>query len=483
MRRAASKDWFEVSPEGLRQLQEGKPKHFIARELVQNAWDESTKKCEFKAEWKNGVANISVTDDSPEGFRDLSDAFTLFAPTYKRADPTKRGRFNLGEKQVLSVCESARISTTKGALFFDKGGRRYSRKARESGSEVSVTVRVSKREFEELLEVVKSYLVPEEVEFIVNGVAIRHREPFKVIEATLMTEIEQDSVLRRTQRKTKVHILKQNGKARLYEIGIPVEEIDCQFDIDVQQKVPLSTDRETVPLSYLSALYAEVLNATHEEVAPEQASDIWVREAAKHERISPKAVRNVIKKRYGEKVVVANVRDMNSIDEALSHGYKVVYGNEMSKEEWDNVRKAGAMSSSSEVFGSGIAGAKSIEPDGNMKSVEQLVRKIAERCLGIEVRIRFASWQGVAAQYGDRTLTFNVGVLGRKFFEPLVGARIIELVVHELAHERGHHTEASYHEAITKMTGQLVMLALDEPEFFQVNQEKQERVKEPSPKG
>ncbi|MEK7783019.1 MAG: hypothetical protein AAB279_03720, partial [Candidatus Binatota bacterium] len=79
-------------------MQEGKPKHFIARELVQNAWDESTKKCEFKAEWKNGVANISVTDDSPEGFRDLSDAFTLFAPTYKRADPTKRGRFNLGEK-------------------------------------------------------------------------------------------------------------------------------------------------------------------------------------------------------------------------------------------------------------------------------------------------------------------------------------------------------------------------------------------------
>lgn len=483
MGRAASKSWFEVSREGLRQLQEGNPKHFIARELVQNAWDESTKSCEVKAAWARGRAQIQVLDDSPEGFRNLADAFTLFAPTYKRADPTKRGRFNIGEKQVLSVCESARISTTKGSLFFDKGGRRQSRKARGSGSEITVTVKMSRAEFDELLEAVKSYLVPEDVKFTVNDEVIAYRKPYKIIEATLPTVVEQAEALRRTQRKTFIHILKPERKARLYELGIPVTEIDCRFDIDVQQKVLLSNDRETVPLSYLTTLYAEVLNTTHEDVAPEQASDMWIREAAKHERISPEAVRSIVRKRYGEKVVVANVRDMNSIDEALSHGYKVVYGNEMSKEEWDNVRKADAMPASSEVFGTGIAGAKPVEPDSNMRAVEQLVKTIAERCLGIEVGVRFASWQGVAAQYGDRTLTFNVGALGRKFFEPVVGARIIELVVHELAHERGHHTEASYHETITKMTGQLVMLALDEPDFFQVNQAKQEQVKEPSPKG
>ena len=333
MRKAAGKSWFDVSREGLRQLQAGKPKHFIARELVQNAWDESTKSCEVKAAWTQGKAQIQVLDDSPEGFRSLADAFTLFAPTYKRADPTKRGRFNIGEKQVLSVCESARISTTKGTLFFDKSGRRQSRKAREFGSEITAAVRMTRAEFEELLEAARSYLAPESVRFTVNGEVITYREPYKVIEATLPTEVEQTGALRRTQRKTKVHVLKPGEKAKLYEMGIPVTEIDCQFDIDVQQKVPLSTDRETVPLSYLSLLYAEVLNATHMDIAPEQASDMWIREAAKHERISPEAVRTIVKKRYGDKVVVANVRDMNSIDEALSHGYKVVYGNEMSKEE------------------------------------------------------------------------------------------------------------------------------------------------------
>ncbi len=117
------RNWFEVSKKGLRELQEGKPKHFIARELIQNAWDEDTKKCEFACHFSDGLAEIIVADDSPEGFRDIADAFTLFAPTYKRANPEKRGRFNIGEKQVLALCESARIETTKGTVIFDKKGR------------------------------------------------------------------------------------------------------------------------------------------------------------------------------------------------------------------------------------------------------------------------------------------------------------------------------------------------------------------------
>ena len=32
--------WFEVDKDGLRQLQEGKDKRYLLRELIQNAWDE-----------------------------------------------------------------------------------------------------------------------------------------------------------------------------------------------------------------------------------------------------------------------------------------------------------------------------------------------------------------------------------------------------------------------------------------------------------
>lgn len=111
-----TKSWFDVSKEGLRQLQEGKPKHYILRELIQNAIDEDITVCAVTTNWMHGEATIIVSDNSPEGFRDITHAFTLFAPTYKRADPEKRGKFNLGEKQVLALCDDAKIATTKGTI-------------------------------------------------------------------------------------------------------------------------------------------------------------------------------------------------------------------------------------------------------------------------------------------------------------------------------------------------------------------------------
>jgi hypothetical protein len=67
---------------------------------------------------------LSVEDDSPEGFRELAHAYTLFAESYEKGLPEKRGRFNLGEKLVLAMCEEATISTTTGAVHFDAGGTR-----------------------------------------------------------------------------------------------------------------------------------------------------------------------------------------------------------------------------------------------------------------------------------------------------------------------------------------------------------------------
>ena len=50
------KNWFEVSKEGLKELQLRKPKHYVLRELVQNAWDEDIKRCEVKASWRQNLS-------------------------------------------------------------------------------------------------------------------------------------------------------------------------------------------------------------------------------------------------------------------------------------------------------------------------------------------------------------------------------------------------------------------------------------------
>ena len=87
-----SKNWFEVSRQGLKTLQAGKPKHYIVRELIQNAWDENITQCDVNLSYNRGEALIKVVDDNPEGFKDLADTFTLFKETKKRKDPEKRGR-------------------------------------------------------------------------------------------------------------------------------------------------------------------------------------------------------------------------------------------------------------------------------------------------------------------------------------------------------------------------------------------------------
>ncbi len=463
-----TQNWFEVSKQGLKELQAGKPKHYAARELVQNAWDENITLCDFRTDYSHGLANLLVIDDNPDGFRNIADAFTLFAPTIKRSDAEKRGRFNLGEKQVLAIANSAIIKTTKGSVIFSEEGRSQSRESTKVGSEVSVNIRMTQEEYEELLKEVNTYLPPKGIVFTVNGKKIPFKEPYKVIpEVSLLTEIESNGVLRRTTRKTSVEVYRTVGQARLYEMGLPVVDIDCQFNVNVNQKIPLSIDRDTVPPSYLKAIFAEVLNATHEDIAEEGSSAVWIREATSDKRISAEAVKNIVEKRFGNKVVVANPFDSQANDEAISHGYRVIRGRELSEGEWDNVKKAEAIKSSSAIFGSNYTTSKPYDPDENMVRVADLAKKIAKKCLGINITVSFASWDGsVSAQFGEKHLSFNVQNLGKKFFEKPVSEQTINLIVHEIAHTNGSHTEHAYHETITKLAGQLTMLALEEPEFF-----------------
>ena len=460
-------NWFDVSKEGLKQLQLGKPKHYVVRELVQNAWDENTKVCTLEMKYHGDHATIIVEDDNPEGFKDIRDAFTLFAPTDKRKDPTKRGRFNLGEKQALSICDLATIQTTKGTIQFNSEGRTESKDKREAGSKVALVVKMSKAEFDEMFEIARNYLVPENIKYLVNGEVIQSRLIYKTFRCSLQTEIEVNKVLRKTYRMTDVNILKSRDESYLYELGIPVMKIDCEYDIDVQQKIPLPTDRDTVSPSYLSTLYAEVLNVTYDEVNEENSSDSWIRIATASKKIIGSAVKAIISKRYGDNVVRANPFDQVSIDNALSEGYKVISGRELSKDEWDNIREAGDIPSSTELFGRGTAPSTPVESNEYMKEVAALAKKIAKKCLNIEISVSFAKWEGsTSAEYGDKVLTFNVKNLGKSFFKPALSAETLDLIVHEVAHENGHHTERSYQDTITRLSGELVIIALENPEFF-----------------
>jgi len=465
-----NKNWFEISTKGLKVLQAGKPKHHIVRELVQNAWDEETTHCEVNLSYNKGLAQISVIDDNPEGFNDLADAYTLFKETQKRPNPIKRGRFNIGEKQAIAISERAKIITTKGTIVFDKSGRKKSGIKRSSGSEVILWVKMGQKEFNEMIEVLEKYISPKEIRFTINSKDYTSRTPERIIEASLETEIEENEIMKRVQRKTEIWVYKkQSEKAMLYEMGIPVCEIDCSFDINIQQRIPLSIDRETISQKYLSNIYAEVLNETYEDIEKENSSDIWVREAISNKRIKSEAVKEIIKKRFGDKSCVANPFDPISIDDAISYGFNVVYGSELSKEEWNNIKQSQALQSSTELFGKDFVGAEKIEPTKEMLKVKELAQKIAKRILKIDLSVVFIKSKATCgADFGNNILTFNTSRLGKNFWEYPISKEVIGLIVHELGHSKGNHTEISYHKCLTDMAGELTMIALNEPNFFKL---------------
>jgi len=129
------RDWFTVDKDGLAKVLGRRGKAFAMLELIQNAWD-APGATQVEVTLKpaaRGRTLLIVEDNSPNGFSDLAHAYTLFKESEKKADPTKRGRFDVGEKLVLAICDCARICTTRGTLMFDQAGRRELPEKRDQG--------------------------------------------------------------------------------------------------------------------------------------------------------------------------------------------------------------------------------------------------------------------------------------------------------------------------------------------------------------
>jgi hypothetical protein len=198
--------WVDVDLDGLRKVLERRGKEFAVFELVQNAWDENI--TEVRVELSapvRGWSELRVWDDSQDGFRNLSDAFTLYGESWKKADPEKRGAFNIGEKVVLALCDEATITSTTGQVFFDQKGRRQTRTRLEFGTEFRGTLRLKRADFDVIGQKVK-HLIPDVATYY-NGELIPLRRPIASFNAVLPTVYAgEDGMLRPRKRNTLVRV-------------------------------------------------------------------------------------------------------------------------------------------------------------------------------------------------------------------------------------------------------------------------------------
>jgi len=487
-----TKQMFEVDKGGLAKLLARRKIEFAALELIQNALDENvtTVKVELQRESPRYVV-LSVTDDNPEGFADLSHAYTLFAESKKKGDAEKRGRFNLGEKLVIALSKRTTISTTKGTITFDERGRTHTSARLGAGTEVAATLPMSRVEVERTISAINSLIVPPTIALYLktddeSPTRIPSREMMKSFEATLPTEIaDAEGYLRPTARKTTIEIYKPRAgeKATIYEMGIPVVETDDAWHVNVLQKVPLNTDRDNVTPSYLRRIRTEVLNACVERIAPEQARAAWVNDVLTDDNVESETVASILTHRYGEKRVIRDPSDPESTKIAMAQGYAIIEPGAFSRSAWDNIRSSGAALPSGKVtpspkpYSESGRELKVVDPEDYTKGMRFVVayaERLGKALLGahrVHVRIASDATWPFSATYGTYELTLNLGRLGRAWFEKPNLEAINSLLLHEFAHHyASDHLSNEFHDAICKLGAKLARLALDNPAFFELKE-------------
>ena len=351
---------IEECANGLKQLLERRGKMWIIYELIQNAWDTKAKNVVVTIETVPSTAQVwlTVDDDNPAGFTDLTHTYRVFAPSEKKGDPTLRGRFDLGCKLALACCLEATITSTSGTYHFTEKGRRRSGLKTEAGSVFRGRLPMTRAELSEIENQVFQLLPPTHVNTVIKikdgtrntEAFLVSRTPFQHFTAALMTEIaDEEGFLRRRPRTTRVNI-HEASPAFLYELGIPVMPLEGNWSLDVQQKLPLGFERDGAPPAYVAALQSKALGCVANEMAPEDFTTAWVAEAVQNPDVTPEALNKYLTAKHGDKFVIADVNNPESNRQAVANGYALIHGGSEAKGTWSNIKKHQLAAPSSHVF-------------------------------------------------------------------------------------------------------------------------------------
>lgn len=495
-------DWFVAHKDGLRQVHERLVDRrgfgMIGGELYQNVADTDAHFCKIDIEKVPGKPRVIITvEDDGHGFHDLTHAWTLFAPSEKKGDPTKAGRFNVGEKVVLSFAYNAEISTTTGTVIFNdgsddkpKGRFEFPRRKRERGTVFRAELACNQERYEQLIAYMRSIIVRPGLVLQVNGESISGREPIHCFDCALQTEIGDD--LRKSIRTTEVQVFEPlaDETPMLYELGIPVVETGDKWHYNIKQKVPLNIDRDNVTPAFLRSVRVAVFNEMHNRISEDDTTQTWVEEASSDKNCSDDAAETLRVKKYGEKSVAFDPTNPEANNEAVAHGFTVIPSRGLTSGQRDNLKRAGTLQTSSTAFplaGKGVYGDGGSEPvkiidaskwTPGMKLIHEytvgLGRLLMDRNISVEfVHVdkfpnkRWIACYGRGHLGGTSKFQYNIYTLGYKWFEHGVNADVDALIIHEFGHQyESNHLSEKYYDALCELGAKLKAAVMEDIEWF-----------------
>jgi len=457
---------FDVSNIGWKRLNAGREMGHLIREAVSNVLDlPEAKNCNITIE----EGHVVIEDDSPTGFANLALITTIFL-TDKEEDATKRGRKGRGLKELISAADKAEVQTVGGTIIFEEGRKTISND-RTQGTRIEIWTTLENWKGENVqkaINYISNTIAPENLTVKINNVEIKKQHKLSTIENVFLeTVLIENGIEVERYRATQVELYQKQEEAYLYEMGVSVQQIDCDYSINVLQRIPMNDKRDTVSNWYLSTLFGNILSSDNviNLLVESDVSKDWVSKGI--DRATQDIQRKVVNIFSGDKKI-RKTNNEKANDTAETAGYKLIdttllpSGSRIVMERFmttaDEVAKKEAEQKEEKV-----------KPDAHKKKFIKLVTYLAKKLIDCDIKVEFVSrdleFSGMlrVAAFSDekKTLTYNIQSSDNDFDNPLSEDNLA-ILIHELAHHYTpiHSDEHAKHVEI--ISGKLARLCLTE---------------------
>lgn len=305
--------WLQISTSGFAALNQSRPPSHLVKELVQNSLDavgDALGTVALNYAHENGEFHIECHDNGT-GIEDLTAVKVVYL-TLKTDSHLKRGRFGRGFKEILSVANAAEVvSGNKEIGFFFQDGRQVTRKSERAdylqGTAVRMVFSWSAKIAEDFDTYFHTFLVPENIEFLVNDAPVPPRPPLYAVSYLLPTEVYDPGT--HSWKKPRCNSIIELVEAKadeepfIYEMGIPVAPAEWSLSLhaNVRQRVPMNPNRDALASEFAKRIHTACLPEILDDLTPEQTTSDWVGSAGIncHEDIQ----QEILKKAFGDDAV------------------------------------------------------------------------------------------------------------------------------------------------------------------------------------
>jgi len=460
-----SKNWWDISNSGWKRLNAGRSMSNLIREGISNVFD------------LNDISGAMITieeghviieDDSKHGFSDSGLISTVFM-TDKEDNHQMRGRKGRGLKELISASNRAIVETIGFTVVFDENGRIEQRNDRTIGTKVEVWSDQETWKGEHVQEALKHlrmFIPPDNLCLTVNDKIITSPESVKIINPIdLKTTVIKDGIQVDEVRTTEVQLFKKKTKkAWIYEMGIPIQEIETPWSINVQQRVPMNDHRDNVERGYLGKLYGSIVNRMIDNISDETMREEWFTENAWNYEYN---VREKIVKRLIKEVKAAVKTDnKRANDQAKTHGYKLIdishYPCGLANIIGSHIEKSTKVA---EMIESEVKDTPVTPDDSHTKFIE-VHAWLSKELLGIDIKVGFFDRPRGFDEYlkaadfnkAELTVRYNINPDCETEFDKPMSSLALSILVHELAHYWFYEHNKDFANKVEELAGKLANL-------------------------